>query len=95
MKHHEAIVAAAWKFCKKDKITKGCQTFGSQTYETYHNNKYHSGITYQQVQHAHFGSKSSPIVVSHEKNKKFQLNYTFFEIKFRTFEFFCRNKKYI
>ena len=61
----------------KDKITKECQTFGSQTYETYHNNKYHSNVTYQQVQHAHFGSKSSPIVVSHEKNKKFQLNYTF------------------
>jgi len=52
----------------KDKIAKECQTFISQTYETYHNNKYHSGITYQQVQHAHFGSRSSPIVVSHEKN---------------------------
>jgi hypothetical protein len=52
----------------KDKITKECQTFGSQTYETYHNNIYHSGITYQQAQHAHFSSKSSSIVVSHEKN---------------------------
>jgi hypothetical protein len=37
----------------------------------YQNNIYHSGITYQQVQHAHFGPKSSPIVVSHEKNKNF------------------------
>ena len=26
-------------------------------YETYHYNKYHSGITYQQVHHAHFSSK--------------------------------------
>jgi hypothetical protein len=52
----------------KDKITKEYQTFISQTYATYHNNKYHSGITYQQVQHAHFGSKSSSIVVSYEKN---------------------------
>jgi len=52
----------------KDKITKECQTFRSQTYEAYHNNKYHSGITYQQVQHAHFDSKSSPIVVSDKKN---------------------------
>ena len=55
----------------KDKITKECQTLRSQTYEAYNNNKYHSGITYQQVQHAHFGSRSSPIVVSHKKNKNF------------------------
>jgi hypothetical protein len=34
-------------------------------------NKYHSGKTYQQVQHAHFGSRSSPIVVSHKKIKNF------------------------
>ena len=74
--------------CVKYKITKECQTFRSQTYETYHNNKYHSGITYQQVQHAHFGSKSSPIVVSHKKNKKFQLIITFLVIKFRFFRFF-------
>jgi hypothetical protein len=53
----------------KDKITKECQTFGSQTYETYHNNIYHTGKTYQQVKLPHFGSKSSPIVVSHEKIK--------------------------
>ena len=54
--------------CVKYKITKEYQTFSSQTYDTNHNNKYHSGLTYQQVQHAYFGSKSSPIVVSDKKN---------------------------
>ena len=78
--------------CVKYKITKECQTFRSQTYETYHNNKYHSGITYQQVQHAHFGSKFSPIVVSHKKILKISTNYYIFSYKISVFSIFLVNQ---
>ena len=75
--------------CVKYKITKECQTFRSQTYETYHNNKYHSGKTYQQVQHAHFGSKSSPIAVLH---KKISTHYYIFSYKISGFSIFLVNQ---